>query len=485
MVLDFEDDEGSSESMVKWPFFASALFIISLVGVFAFLHYQQEGYLGNWQLVGCIFGSALASILIFFPFFAEKALFLAFDARKPSEEEFNRKVFFDLKEMKEELDTLAVKIDKVPSVVDQILSKSKDEDQEQGGKIQSILENLKEAEGKLSEKLNSLELLITSPLPSDPDPKIADIQTAVQKNQDLISGVSQNFQQLEKSVAALSQQIEDIQLAPSILPPTEPSPPPLDSPEETPTPSISEAIEKEFEEKQEVIPAPDPLQPEEEMAEEPALEDEILPEVEEPVEIEEFTADDPVSNPEPGGEDKKTEKEEPSLDDMISSDPENEESESDEPEIEAEASASPSATEAIRDSEENIDPTDNELKLDLPDPEETLRKVDALLSGEKLPEKTKTAPVAKEKADKNAVTSVVANVMIGIGNKPFLRGDGPGLNWDEGVPMNFVEIGKWAWSPSRKNATLTVQVYRNDEDPDKGGKYEIKPGEKFEITPDF
>ena len=129
--------------------------------------------------------------------------------------------------------------------------------------------------------------------------------------------------------------------------------------------------------------------------------------------------------------------------------------------------------------------TYNELNLDLPDPEETIRKVDALLSGEKLPEKTKTAPVAKEKADKNAVTSVVANVMIGIGNKPFLRGDGPGLNWDEGVPMNFVEIGKWAWSPSRKNATLTVQVYRNDEDPDKGGKYEIKPGEKFEITPDF
>ena len=75
--------------------------------------------------------------------------------------------------------------------------------------------------------------------------------------------------------------------------------------------------------------------------------------------------------------------------------------------------------------------------------------------------------------------------MIGIGNKPFLRGEGPGLSWDGGVPMNFVEIGKWAWSPTRKNATLTVQVYRNDEDPDQGGKYEVKPGEKFEITPDF
>ena len=484
MVLDFEDDEGSSESMVKWPFFASALFIISLVGVFAFLHYQQEGYLGNWQLVGCIFGSALASILIFFPFFAEKALFMAFDARKPAEEEFNRKVFFDLKEMKEELDTLAVKIDKVPSVVDQILSKSKDDDLEQEGKIQSILENLKQAEAKLSEKLNSLELLITSPLPSDPDPNIADIQTAVQKNQDLISGFSGNFKELEKSVRVLRQQIEEIPLAPPIPYPTEPSFSPPEEAEQTPIPSISEAIEKEFEEKQETIPDPAPLQSDEEIADEPALE-QALPKEEELKETPENSDIDPEPTPEPEEEAQATE-EDSSLEDMNSADPEIPESAALDAEIEPESSDIPTEIVPEQASEEIIEPTtDNELNLDLPDPEETLRKVDALLSGEKLPEKTKTAPVAKEKADKNAVTSVVANVMIGIGNKPFLRGDGPGLNWDEGVPMNFVEIGKWAWSPSRKNATLTVQVYRNDEDPDKGGKYEIKPGEKFEITPDF
>ena len=97
MVLDFDDNEVENESMVKWPFFASAIFIFAIVCLFAFLHYKQEGYLGNWQLLGCIFGSAIASILIFFPFFAEKTISLAFDSKKPSEEEFNRKVFFDLK----------------------------------------------------------------------------------------------------------------------------------------------------------------------------------------------------------------------------------------------------------------------------------------------------------------------------------------------------------------------------------------------------
>ena len=59
------------------------------------------------------------------------------------------------------------------------------------------------------------------------------------------------------------------------------------------------------------------------------------------------------------------------------------------------------------------------------------------------------------------------------------------MSWDEGVPMNFIEIGKWAWSPSRKNASLTVQLYRNDNDPDQTGKIAVKAGEKIEITPSF
>ena len=111
--------------------------------------------------------------------------------------------------------------------------------------------------------------------------------------------------------------------------------------------------------------------------------------------------------------------------------------------------------------------------------------MDALLAGKDLSVTTSKTDESDEKVASNATTTVVANVMIGIGNKPFLRGEGPGLSWDEGVSMNFIEIGKWAWSPPRKNASLTVQVYRNDQDPDKGGKVEVKPGQKLEITPDF
>jgi hypothetical protein len=137
----------------------------------------------------------------------------------------------------------------------------------------------------------------------------------------------------------------------------------------------------------------------------------------------------------------------------------------------------------------NKEVTTDELPIELPDPAETLRKVDAILQ-----DTDPTQPLVPEPEIEqdnirakpaSGTTSVIANVMIGIGNKPFLRGEGPGLSWDEGVPMNFIEIGKWSWSPPRKNASLTVQLYRNDEDPDQSGKIEVKAGDKIEINPDF
>ena len=156
-------------------------------------------------------------------------------------------------------------------------------------------------------------------------------------------------------------------------------------------------------------------------------------------------------------------------------------------EDESDISKSTPTQEASESDEVDDNPNEiaEELDLGLPAPEETLRKVDALLSGQQSSDDSKIEEKEGPKNGKNGTTTVVANVMIGIGNKPFLRGEGPGLNWDEGVSMNFVEIGKWAWSPPRKNASLIVQVYRNDQDPDKGGKIEVKPGQKLEITPDF
>lgn len=96
-----------------------------------------------------------------------------------------------------------------------------------------------------------------------------------------------------------------------------------------------------------------------------------------------------------------------------------------------------------------------------------------------------TSPMTRTKARKNDAV-LTASVFIGIGNKPYLRGSGAGLNWEKGQLMEFQEIGKWRWvAPSDLDAPVELQIYRNDEDPDQSGKYTITAGQKLEVSPVF
>jgi len=82
-------------------------------------------------------------------------------------------------------------------------------------------------------------------------------------------------------------------------------------------------------------------------------------------------------------------------------------------------------------------------------------------------------------------TSLIATAYIGIGNKLYLRGEGPGLNWDQGVPMQFLSIGKWGWSALEVTEAITCRIYRNDDEPAIDGDIKIKPAELKEISPRF
>ncbi len=89
------------------------------------------------------------------------------------------------------------------------------------------------------------------------------------------------------------------------------------------------------------------------------------------------------------------------------------------------------------------------------------------------------------KAKGSAVTSVSARILIGIGNKPYVRGNGPGLSADKGVPMEFVEIGLWRWSAPEGAALTDVRIYKNDQTPAKGESFDIEAGQDFETQPVF
>jgi hypothetical protein len=99
-------------------------------------------------------------------------------------------------------------------------------------------------------------------------------------------------------------------------------------------------------------------------------------------------------------------------------------------------------------------------------------------------EPVESAPTTAVSAD--GATRLLVTAYIGIGNKLFLRGDGPGLSWDEGVPLQFVSIGKWRWETTDATAPVHAKLYKNDEIVCATlGKLTLDPGQQAEVTAAF
>ena len=102
---------------------------------------------------------------------------------------------------------------------------------------------------------------------------------------------------------------------------------------------------------------------------------------------------------------------------------------------------------------------------------------------EEIEEEVEVAPAAVAAAPEPAAgtgTALIVNLMIGIGNKPFVRGTGPGLSQDKGVPKSFLGIGRWQWVSPDPEAPATVEVWKNDQSP-MGEPLHISGGEPLEV----
>jgi len=83
-------------------------------------------------------------------------------------------------------------------------------------------------------------------------------------------------------------------------------------------------------------------------------------------------------------------------------------------------------------------------------------------------------------------TRLLVTAYIGIGNKLFLRGEGPGLSWETGVPLQFVSIGKWRWETTDASAPIRGKLYKNDElECSALGELTVEPGHQCEVTATF
>jgi len=82
----------------------------------------------------------------------------------------------------------------------------------------------------------------------------------------------------------------------------------------------------------------------------------------------------------------------------------------------------------------------------------------------------------------DGATRLLVTAYIGIGNKLYIRGDGPGLSWDKGVPMKFVSIGKWGWATDEATGPVACKLYKNDETVALSGEVFLEPGQHVEVT---
>lgn len=97
-----------------------------------------------------------------------------------------------------------------------------------------------------------------------------------------------------------------------------------------------------------------------------------------------------------------------------------------------------------------------------------------------------SAEVGENVISSDGATRLVVTAYIGIGNRLFIRGEGPGLSWDKGVPLQFVSIGKWRWETDDSTAPVKFKLYKNDEvECTALGSQSLSPGHQQEITATF
>jgi F0F1-type ATP synthase membrane subunit b/b' len=86
----------------------------------------------------------------------------------------------------------------------------------------------------------------------------------------------------------------------------------------------------------------------------------------------------------------------------------------------------------------------------------------------------------------DGATRLLVTAYIGIGNRLFIRGQGPGLSWERGVPLQFVSIGKWRWETNDASAPVEFKLYKNDDlECAALGSQSLDPGHQQEVTAAF
>lgn len=79
---------------------------------------------------------------------------------------------------------------------------------------------------------------------------------------------------------------------------------------------------------------------------------------------------------------------------------------------------------------------------------------------------------------------IEAKIDVGFGNALYLRGEGKGLSWTQGVPLTCVDGKTWKWT-GETSEELKFKLLLNDQVWSQGEDLVAAPGQKLEISPAF
>jgi hypothetical protein len=109
-----------------------------------------------------------------------------------------------------------------------------------------------------------------------------------------------------------------------------------------------------------------------------------------------------------------------------------------------------------------------------------------------MPEQTKTStqvagptPRTPQPGQANSKTvTIEARIDVGFGNSLYLRGEGHGLSWNQGIPLTCVGGSMWKWS-GEAGEKFKFKLLLNDLVWAKGEDLVVKPGERLQVAPAF
>src|SRR5215472_8506012 len=80
--------------------------------------------------------------------------------------------------------------------------------------------------------------------------------------------------------------------------------------------------------------------------------------------------------------------------------------------------------------------------------------------------------------------TIEAKIDVGFGNTLYLRGEGKGLSWTQGVPLICVDGKTWKWT-GETTEQLKFKLLLNDQVWSQGEDLVATPGQTLEISPAF